>query len=613
MHEEKISEPMMQAMYTKAEVERAVRQKVEALQLEAAHKDVQIFCKDNFSETATTLTRKQNKNTHEVFSDGLSYLKAIKKFANDSYYLPSSFVDSVYREFLAKEPHKPLKTAPEVTRKVPGSAHAYFEALINTFATQSEAFPDLIHRIRDQIVDYEKILSPSRFKPDYHGRHALELFPSLPSAYLTVEIKRENRPSTPGDLIEEAKSDAISYTNARFVNLMEDCKDDIKSALATFAVGVGVTPDKVVAVLLENVSSPAASNTDNDTYKPRMSVTNSLLMHGREGTPGPGFSLLLNILACGPRVLHCAEPPLREFILDDQLEGEKIELTGRLGTGGSASTYSTVLNKVAAAIKISKYGASPLTNEVTIIDGIRAGVGPECTVIPRILRASSTFLAMVPCGTPLTSLIGEVFAFQQPDADDERKGVSLTLALPGAPAATGAFAAATAPHPVGLLSLSFAAFRCVAAALDLAHAAGTSHNDLRPNNIILCTNESGQYSSACLIDWGSALPIDSATEQPPGSTHFAPLDVLVQLRNREPWIPSVQHELESLVWCIWTVTCALPGHFPFASADAREEMLLQQADGNQWVSNIKAMLAYARTEGATATGNCFTPIVIMFL
>ena len=590
-------------MISKAEHERIVRQKVENLQLDAAHKDVQIFCRQNYSDTATTLAKNQTKNTHLVFPDGLSFLQAVQKFNEDSYLLPSDFVNKVYDGFVALQPHKPLRTAPEVTRNVNGSAHAYFECLFNQFASEARKNPDVLYRIGDQYVDYEKMLPPSRFKPDYHGRHALELFPSLTSAYVTVEIKRESRPSAPGDLIEEAKSDTISYTNARFVHLMDDCRKDAKSALDIFAVGVGITPDKVVAVLVENVVVPPATNMDNPTYRPQMSVTNFMQLHGRSGTPGPGFALLLNILACGPRVLHCAGPPLREFYLDDELAGQTLQLTGRLGTGGSASTYSAILNGAPTAIKISKYGGttSILTDEVAIIDSVRnrVSVGSECTVLPRVTRHSTTFIAMVPCGTPLTSVIGDVFAYQQPYPNDERKGVKLTLALPGAPATAPSV---TVPHPIGLLSLSSVVFRSVAEALDLAHAAGYVHTDLRPNNIILHTNSAGQYISACLIDWGSALPINGATQQPPGSTHFAALEVLALLESQKPWIPVVKHDLEALVWCIWTITCALPGHLPFLGTNTREEALKVQAVENRWVTSIVDMLAFARTDGATAAG-----------
>lgn len=94
--------------------------------------------------------------------------------------------------------------------------------------------------------------------------------------------------------------------------------------------------------------------------------------------------------------------------------------------------------------------------------------------------------------------------------------------------------------------------------LEHLHAKQLCHRDVRPDNIIVLENE-----MPLLIDWVSMATIGEEADDYVGTTHYASVEVLDSLIDGVAPTPSAKHDLESLVYSIYSLSRE-PTNYPQA-------------------------------------------------
>ena len=91
--------------------------------------------------------------------------------------------------------------------------------------------------------------------------------------------------------------------------------------------------------------------------------------------------------------------------------------------------------------------------------------------------------------------------------------------------------------------------------LQQAHNARICHRDVRPENMgfVSSTETTNEDIEVLLFDWASGAEVGSSV-QFVGTVHYAAMNVLTGLIEKEDVVPDPAHDLESLVYSIWDIT-----------------------------------------------------------
>lgn len=391
------------------------------------------MCASQKSTTAATLINNQKKATkviahHDFF-----------RFLNLPGVLPEDFVQQqCYAHFLGKAIPIPNHGSMEVPRDAVGTVHQYFDAMFRSILAvlcTTPAFANAASKIK---LCYEETLTPSRFIPDFHLRRESELVANTLAAFLLIRVKRESRPSSLGNSMIEGWSDSIALGN-EFIQafILDKGKDAaLEELLGASIVSLALTPKEVTASRIFISKDPEMSTS---WVKQQESVCDPPLpLHGPNNTHGEGFAMLVKAFALGPDALCVERAPLPWFEVQG---GERVTLTHRVGRGGSSDTYRAADG---SAVKVGHSNVVNLQSEGAILDilNYRAARTPAAAgSVPFLLDFDNRYIRMNPCGVPLMTVVGSLFAHQ--------KLVAMQL-QPDRPKS-----AAAPQRPVGLLSLGY--------------------------------------------------------------------------------------------------------------------------------------------------------------
>ena len=392
--------------------------------------------------------------------------------------------------------------------------------------------------LADQVLDYERALSPTRHTPDFHFRWKNDLFPSTVGAHVMFEIKRKVRASKPNPeaMRRECLGDTISYGSARYTDLVVDLEvrgrwegKKIKNNIVVYSLGA--TPEELVAVRISLPRPCRSTNTNRIREDMALMVcrTEFLQIDGDGGLPGPGFALLVKVIAAGPRAL-AVDGVVAEPKTEWAHRGGTISLEARLGVGASSETYKILHEDNECVLKIAKHAkcVSLIRSEASVLRSLNYDIPVDVKCIPRLCAEYEGGIVTSPLGMPLANLHGELWASQF----GEERELELSMVQ-------------------GRLALAFFVLENIVGALRFAISRGICHADIRVSNIVVAE------SHCVLIDWGHSGELGSRAPQGLGAPRFAPNE----FAQNPVLSPAVDCCMLAAV--VWQLLKASPGKLPW--------------------------------------------------
>ena len=301
-------------------------------------------------------------------------------------------------------------------------------------------------------------------------------------------------------------------------------------------------------------------------------------------SPPAGFAALMRLLHVPPALLNACTLPLESVDVTSPLVTGRLQLGLRLGCGGSSDVYACSLpDGSPAAVKLARAATAHVCSlfeaEVSSLSALSTappGAVPRllCSgsrqlparaqVMPTALSSPWPLLLLSPVGTPLGAALAQHVAAATDPAAARRAFGDLVM--------------------LGMLR-----------GLRAAHAAGITHCDVRPSNVVMVRTTSS-LSAALLLDYGLSRP--ASTEARGLGVRDYAADCIFNQKS------CVSRAGLDLVGAAFTwISCVFGDHAcraPWMAGHvSRDEWLSRQAENDSTVAAVVAALVQLARPGAT--------------
>ena len=347
--------------------------------------------------------------------------------------------------------------------------------------------------------------------PDQVWTHARDAAPSIIGALVIVEVKK------PGHLIS-AIAQAAKFLRRRVAALFHEADARGESGHGIFSVAAA-TDGHSLALL--RMASGAPENGDFRDARPcPVLVTKPLALlpgfsfaagdaQAPPHDPPPGFLALARVLRAPLAALGSAQPlsELRVTLADGA--AATLRFGARLGSGGTSDVYALLAEAgsrfAGACAKVPRFATaavdaqfrreSAMLNELAPLEGacvprLVCDAQREGAAAAHLGRCRWPLLVIAPAGVPLCNFVASLVKKER-----ERGGTSEECALRVSEARR---------------ALADRAARCVLHTLQLAHAKGRVHCDVRPANLVVLEVEAVEGGAAGRGDDAAASALGGA-------------------------------------------------------------------------------------------------------
>ena len=367
--------------------------------------------------------------------------------------------------------------------------------------------------------------------PDQVWTHARDAASSLIGALVIVEVKK------PGHL-NSAIAQAAKYLRRRVAALFHEADARGESGHGIFSVAAA-TDGHYLALL--RMASGAPKNGDfRDACPCPVLVTKPLeLLPGFSFAaedaqapprdPPPGFLALARVLRAPLAALGSAQPLSELHVTLADGAAATLRFGARLGSGGTSDVYALQAEAgsrfAGACAKVPRFATAAVDAQFRRESAMLNELAPlEGACVPRLVcdaqregaaavhlgRCRWPLLVIAPAGVPLCTFVASLVKEER-----ERGGTIAERALRVSEARR---------------ALADRAARCVLHTLQLAHAKGRVHCDVRPANLVVLEAVEGGVAhdgSVMLVDWGLSVNLGEGAAQR-GTPAFAAAAVFTQ-------------------------------------------------------------------------------------